>query len=106
MVLSIKSSHHSRSQFRLLLSASAHANLGSFCDTDMSASYGGFSPLEYDAEKALAYGEDGAGREKGMLTLGDASGMLPDYKASDYLSSLTSSSASSDTESVGEEEEG
>jgi hypothetical protein len=31
----------------------------------MSASYEGISPLEYDAEKALAFGEDGAGGEKG-----------------------------------------
>ncbi|KAJ7803501.1 hypothetical protein B0H13DRAFT_2388965 [Mycena leptocephala] len=130
VVLSIKSFYNSRSQFHLLLSASAHANLNlnrylhlmalastdllftvpftifvlysnvaiaglspgspgqirtresfdSFCDTDLSASYGGISPLESDAEKAaLEY--EGAGGEKGMgLTLGDVSGMLPDYK--------------------------
>ncbi|KAJ7861348.1 pheromone A receptor-domain-containing protein [Mycena leptocephala] len=73
----------------------------SFCDTDLSASYGGISPLDYDVEKALAFGEDGAGREKGTLMLGDVSGMLPEYKVGDYSSSPTSSSASSDTESVG-----
>jgi hypothetical protein len=43
--------------------------------------------------------------------LGDVSGILLDYKVSDYPSSLSSSSSASssalsDTESVGEEEEG
>ncbi|KAJ7850964.1 hypothetical protein B0H13DRAFT_2674365 [Mycena leptocephala] len=42
--------------------------------SDMSASDGGILPLEYDAEKA------------GSLMLGDVSGMLPDYKESDYSS--------------------
>ncbi|KAJ7822241.1 pheromone B alpha 1 receptor [Mycena leptocephala] len=51
--------------------------------SDMSASYGGISPLEYE-EKAHG------------LSLGDVSGMLPDYKESDY----SSSAPSSDTESV------
>jgi hypothetical protein len=48
--------------------------------SDMSASNGGISPLEYDAEKArmLGAGEYDGG-EKG-LTLGDMSGMLPDYE--------------------------
>ncbi|KAJ7869827.1 pheromone A receptor-domain-containing protein [Mycena leptocephala] len=70
--------------------------------SNMSASYRGISPLENDAEKVLAFGEDGAGREKGTLTLtlSDVSGMLPDYKASDYSSSPTSSSVLSDTETV------
>jgi hypothetical protein len=69
----------------------------------MSASYGGISLLEYDTEKVCMLGADEYdGGEK--LTLGDVSGMLPDYKVSDYSSSPTSSSASSDTESVGGEE--
>ncbi|KAJ7904113.1 pheromone A receptor-domain-containing protein [Mycena leptocephala] len=73
--------------------------------SDMSASYGGISLLEYDAEKA-ALEHEGAGGEKGLtLTLGDVSGMLPDYRESDYSSSSAPSSASSDTESVGGEEE-
>ncbi|KAJ7853001.1 hypothetical protein B0H13DRAFT_2359232 [Mycena leptocephala] len=55
--------------------------------SDMSASYGGISPLEYDAEKAQ--------------TLGDVSGMSPDYKESGYSSFPSSaSSAPSDTESI------
>jgi hypothetical protein len=67
--------------------------------SDMSASYGSISPLEYDAEKALTLGDGDAH----ALTLGDVSGMLPDDKESDY-SSFAPSSASSDTESVGGEE--
>jgi hypothetical protein len=59
----------------------------------MSASYGGISRLEYDVEKV------------GTLTLGDVSGMLPDYRGSDCCSSAPSSVSSSDTESVGGEEE-
>ncbi|KAJ7821910.1 hypothetical protein B0H13DRAFT_2449009 [Mycena leptocephala] len=43
-----------------------------------------------------------AGCRRSIMTV---SGMLPDYEASDYLSSPTSSSASSDTESVGGEGE-
>jgi hypothetical protein len=63
----------------------------------MSASYGGISPLEYDADKARVLGEGEYDPEKaGSLTLGDVSGMLPDYKESDY----SSSAPSSDTESV------
>jgi hypothetical protein len=59
----------------------------------MSASYGGISPLEYeDKEKALTLGDGDAH----ALTLGDVSGMLPDYKESDY----SSSAPSSDTEGV------
>jgi hypothetical protein len=42
----------------------------------MSASYGGISPLDYDAEKA------------GTLMLGDVSGMLPDYEESNCSSSF------------------
>ncbi|KAJ7816325.1 hypothetical protein B0H13DRAFT_2380487 [Mycena leptocephala] len=64
--------------------------------SDMSASYRGILPLEYDTEKArMEYDAEKAG----TLTLGDVSGMLTYYKASDYLSSPTSSSASSDTDS-------
>jgi hypothetical protein len=57
------------------------------------------SLLEYDAKKAraLAAGEYDGGEE---LMLGDVSAMLLDYEESDYSSSPTSSSASSDTESV------
>ncbi|KAJ7822244.1 pheromone A receptor-domain-containing protein [Mycena leptocephala] len=65
--------------------------------SDMSASYGGISPLEYDADKARVLGEGEYDPEKAHgLTLGDVSGMLPDYKESDY----SSSAPSSDTESV------
>ncbi|KAJ7930464.1 hypothetical protein B0H13DRAFT_2309424 [Mycena leptocephala] len=61
--------------------------------SDMSASYGGISPLEYeDKEKALTLG-DGDAR---VLSLGDVSDMLPDCNESDY----SSSAPSSDTESV------
>ncbi|KAJ7883809.1 pheromone A receptor-domain-containing protein [Mycena leptocephala] len=72
--------------------------------SDMSASYGGISPLEYDAEKTrmLGAGEHDGGEK---LTLGDVSGMLPDYKVSDYSSSASSLvSSASDTESVGGEQ--
>ncbi|KAJ7823915.1 hypothetical protein B0H13DRAFT_2375795 [Mycena leptocephala] len=67
--------------------------------SDMSASYGGVSLLEYDAKKAraLAAGEYDGGEE---LMLGDVSAMLLDYEESDYSSSVPSS----DTESVGGEE--
>ncbi|KAJ7930459.1 pheromone A receptor-domain-containing protein [Mycena leptocephala] len=65
--------------------------------SDMSASYGGISPLEYDADKARVLGEGEYDPEKAHgLTLGDVSRMLPDYKESDY----SSSAPSSDTESV------
>jgi hypothetical protein len=60
----------------------------------MSASYGGTSPLDYDAEEA------------GTLTLGDVSGILPDHKVSDYSSSPSSDSASSVSSVHGEKEEG
>jgi hypothetical protein len=67
----------------------------------MSALYRGISPLDYDAEKAgMEYDTEKAE----TLTLCDVSGMLLDYKESDYSSSA-SSSASSDTESVGGEGE-
>ncbi|KAJ7874131.1 pheromone A receptor-domain-containing protein [Mycena leptocephala] len=56
--------------------------------SNMTASYGGISLLEYDAEKARVLG----------------AGEYDDYKASDYLSSPTSSSASTDTESMGGED--
>ncbi|KAJ7819147.1 hypothetical protein B0H13DRAFT_2453571 [Mycena leptocephala] len=57
--------------------------------SDLSASYGGISPLEYeDKEKASTLGDDDAH----VLTLGDVSGILPDY--SDYSSSSAPSSAS------------
>ncbi|KAJ7852990.1 hypothetical protein B0H13DRAFT_2581362 [Mycena leptocephala] len=77
----------------------------SFCDTGLSASYGGISTLEYeDKEKGLTLGDG----DTHALTLENVSEMLPDYKESDYSSSSysASSSASSDTESVGGEEEG
>ncbi|KAJ7870699.1 pheromone A receptor-domain-containing protein [Mycena leptocephala] len=63
---------------------------------DMSASYGGISPLEYDAEKALAFGED------------DVRGMLPDYDESSCSSSPSSacSDSASSASSVHGEEEG
>ncbi|KAJ7857992.1 hypothetical protein B0H13DRAFT_2574004 [Mycena leptocephala] len=57
---------------------------------------GGVSLLEYeDKEKGLTLGDGDAH----ALTLGDASGMLPDYKESRY-SSPSTLSASPDTESV------
>jgi hypothetical protein len=71
----------------------------SFNSFNMSASYGGVSLLEYDAEKTrmLGAGEYDGGEK---LTLGDVSGMLPDHKESDYFSSPSVLSASPDTESV------
>ncbi|KAJ7850234.1 hypothetical protein B0H13DRAFT_2401382 [Mycena leptocephala] len=76
--------------------------------SNMSTPYGGVSPLEYDAEKTrmLGAGEYDGGEK---LTLGDVSGMLPDYEASDYSSSpssASSDSASSASSVYGEEEEG
>ncbi|KAJ7840635.1 pheromone A receptor-domain-containing protein [Mycena leptocephala] len=69
-----------------------------------SALYGGISPLRYDAEKAETL-EDG---DAHALTLGDVSGMLPDYKESDCSSSAPSSSSSAPSASSvhSEEEEG